>query len=242
MVNLNEYGWNSKYEASQQSQLIPARVTEVYRERYKVICEFGEKNARLKGKFYKEIEDGENIPVVGDFVLLHYNQCGDSQIAKLCERKSKVSRTDLSGHAAGYVKTVREQVIAANFDYVFILVSLNNDFNIKRIERYIGVALQSGAEPLVILTKADINNEYEMYIKKVQQSFPKIKVFAVSAKTGFGLIDLNLYLQAGKTIIFLGSSGVGKSSLVNAIAGNEIMKVSKIREEDSRGRHTTTHR
>lgn len=133
MINLNEYGWNLDYAEDVKQSLIPARVVEVHRELYKVVCEHGELNARLKGTFYKEIKFDDDIPVVGDFVYLQYNQYGDSLIAKLCKRKSKFSRTDFSGHAAAYVKTIHEQLIAANFDYVFIVVSLNHDFNLGRI-------------------------------------------------------------------------------------------------------------
>ncbi|QSX06278.1 ribosome small subunit-dependent GTPase A [Sedimentibacter sp. zth1] len=242
MINLNEFGWNLEYAEEVKQNLIPARVIEVHRELYKVICEHGEINARLKGTFYKEIEFDDDIPVVGDFVYLLYNQYGDSLIAKLCKRKSKFSRTDFSGHAVGYVKTIHEQVIAANFDYVFIVVSLNHDFNMNRIERYIGAAIQSGAEPVIILTKADLNSDYEKYVQELKIQYNDIDVIAISSKTGFGLDILEKYLNKGKTLVFLGSSGVGKSSLVNAIAGEEIMKVNDIRESDSKGRHTTTHR
>lgn len=242
MINLNEYGWNVDYAENVKQNLIPARVIEVHRELYKVICEHGEVNAKLKGTFYKEIKFDDDIPVVGDFVYLQYNQYGDSLIAKLCTRKSKFSRTDFSGHAVSYVKTIHEQVIAANFDYVFIVVSLNHDFNINRIERYIGAAMASGAEPVIVLTKADLNKDYEKYVYTLKSQYKDMDVVAISSKTGFGLEALEKYLNRGKTLVFLGSSGVGKSSLVNAISGQEIMKVSSIRDDDSKGRHTTTHR
>ncbi len=242
MINLNEYGWDLTYAEDVKQNLIPARVVEVHRELYKVICEHGELNARLKGTFYKEIKFDDDIPVVGDFVYLQYNEYGDSLIAKLCKRKSKFSRTNFSGHAAAYVKTIHEQLIASNFDYVFIVVSLNHDFNLSRIERYIGAAMVSGAEPVIVLTKADLNSDYEKYVIELKSQYENIDVVAISSKTGFGLESLEKYLNRGKTLVLLGSSGVGKSSLVNAISGDEIMKVNRIREDDSKGRHTTTHR
>jgi ribosome biogenesis GTPase len=242
MINVNEYGWSLDYAEDVKQNLIPARVVEVHRELYKVVCEHGELNARLKGTFYKEIKFDDDIPVVGDFVYLQYNQYGDSLISKLCKRKSKFSRTNFSGHAAAYVKTIHEQLIAANFDYVFIVVSLNHDFNIGRIERYIGAAMVSGAEPVIVLTKADLINDYEKYVNELKSQYENIDVVAISSKTGFGLEALDKYLNREKTLVFLGSSGVGKSSLVNAISGDEIMKVNRIREDDSKGRHTTTHR
>ena len=132
--------------------------------------------------------------------------------------------------------------MAANFDYVFILQSLNHDFNPKRLERYLTLSWQSGATPVILLTKADLVEDYWGYLTQVERVAMGVNTHVVSAHTGYGLPRLNAYLQPGKTVVFLGSSGVGKSSLVNALAGEEIMAVSAIREDDSRGRHTTTHR
>lgn len=240
-VRFEEIYENETIVTREKDNLIVARVSEVQRELFKVLCGYGEVNAKLKGAFYKDKMNKEH-PVVGDYVLLKYNENGNSLIEKICERKSSFSRTDFSGHAAGYVKTVKEQVIAANFDYIFILSSLNHDFNLNRITRYISVALQSGGKPIVILTKADECDNPEAYIAQVKSISEKADVLAISAKTGYGMEQLNVYIQAGKTIVFLGSSGVGKSTLANAIAGEKIMVVSEIREDDSKGRHTTTHR
>lgn len=221
---------------------IPARVTEVHRELYKVISMHGECNARLKGTFYKEDIKSDDFPAVGDFVLLKYNESGDSQIAKVYPRKSKFSRPDNSGHNVRYVKTVLEQVVAANFDYVFILASLNHDFNINRILRYITVAWESGGTPVVLLTKADLVHDFSEQLRMVQEQAIGVDVVVVSALTGLGLSELSKYMKPASTIVFLGSSGVGKSTMVNALAGEEIMTVNTIREDDSKGRHTTTHR
>lgn len=220
---------------------IPARITAVHKERYEIICEYGQTFGRLKASIYFG-EGNESFPTVGDFVLIQHNCSGDSQIIKTLERKSKFARNDFSGHAAGYVKTVKEQVVAANFDYVFIMASLNYDFNLKRIERYLTLAWQSGAIPVVVLTKADLTDDFTEKARSVEKIAADTGVYAVSAKTGYGINRLSEYLKPHKTIVFLGSSGVGKSSLVNALAGEEIMAVNEIREDDSRGRHTTTHR
>lgn len=223
------------------TQGVPARITAAHKDRYELVCEYGACFGRLKTSIYYGGES-EEFPTVGDFVLIAYNAHSDSQIIKTLERKSKFSRNDFSGHAEGYVKTVLEQVVAANFDYVFIMQSLNHDLNIKRLERYLTLAWQSGAIPAVILTKADLIDDYSENFREIEQAAGSAGVFAISAKTGLGLDSLAEYLKPRKTVVFLGSSGVGKSSLLNALAGEDLMVVKEIREDDSRGRHTTTHR
>lgn len=213
--------------------VIPARITAVHRERYQVVCEYGETYARLKTKEY--YVGFEEFPTTGDFVLMHYIPSGDSQIVKTLPRKTFFSRLDPTPGRG-------EQAVAANFDYVFIMQSLNHDFNEKRLERYMTLAWQSGANPIIVLTKADLIEDYEEYIRRIERVAPGVEVYAVSSKSGYGMVKLEKYLQPEKTIVFLGSSGVGKSSLVNALAGEEIMHINDIREDDSKGRHTTTHR
>lgn len=220
---------------------IIARITAVHKERYALVCEYGELFGRLKSSIYYG-GGTEEFPATGDFVLINYNSSGDSLILKTMPRKSKFARNDFSGHAAGYVKTVLEQVVAANFDYVFVMASLNKDFNIKRLERYLTLAWQSGAVPVIVLTKADLVDDYSEQVQAAEKVAAGVGVHAVSAVTGFGLNTLSDYLKPHKTIVFLGSSGVGKSSLVNTLAGMELMSVKEIREDDSKGRHTTTHR
>lgn len=239
MTDITDYGFFIMPEDAEAGE-IPARITAVYKDRFDIICTYGLKHGRLKTSVY--YSGGKEFPTTGDYILIQYNDKGDSLITRTLERKSKFARNDFSGHAAGYVKTVLEQVVAANFDYVFILTSLNHDFNLRRIERYIALAWQSGGIPAVILTKADLSEEYEEQIRQTEKIAPGVGVFAVSARTGQGLEQLTDYLKPRKTIVLLGSSGVGKSSLVNALAGEEIMAVKDIREDDSRGRHTTTHR
>ena len=167
--------------------------------------------------------------------MINYVENGDSQILATLPRKTFFSRRE-----PGPVP--RDQAVAANFDYVFIMQSLNLDFNPKRLERYLTLAWQSGATPVILLTKADLVEDYWDYLTQVDRVAAGVNIHVVSAHTGYGLPRLNAYLQPGKTVVFLGSSGVGKSSLVNALAGEQIMSVSQIREDDSKGRHTTTHR
>ncbi len=240
MMDLKTYGYTEI--ESIPDGLLPGRVTELRRERFTVMTERSEVTAVLKGTFYHSSETRLDFPCVGDFVLLHYNESGDSLIVTVLPRRSKFSRADYSGHAVGYAKTVLEQVVATNFDYVFILSSLNWDFNVTRIMRYLTQTRQSGGQPVVILTKADLVEDYNLPLADVTQSIPDVPVHAICSHTGLGLNELAPYLMPGKTVVFLGMSGVGKSSLLNALIEQDVMKVQAIREGDSRGRHTTTHR
>lgn len=214
------------------------RVSEVQRERYTLIGDMGEISGKMKGTLY----NSGNYPVVGDYVEVLYNPQGDSFIESIHERKSYLSRPDRSGHADGYVKTLVEQPIAANFDYTFIVTSLNQNFNIGRIARYISVTVQGGGIPVVILSKADLCNGVDSYINEVKSVSDKTDVVAISSLTGEGMDELQRYFRDGVTIALIGSSGVGKSTMLNAIAGKVVMKASSIREDDGKGRHTTTHR
>jgi len=240
VIDIKQYGYTEPDPIT--AGLLPGRIIELRRERYTVICEQGEVPAVLKGAFCYNAEAREDYPCVGDFVALQYNDCGNSIIVQLLPRRTKFSRADFSGHKAGYVKTILEQVVAANFDYVFIVSSLNNDFNARRIERYLIQTRQSSSQPVIILTKADLLNDWHPQLSAVKEAAPDVPVYAISSHSGLGMPALGPYLQPGKTIVFLGMSGVGKSSLLNVLMGREVMEVKAIREDDSRGRHTTSHR
>ena len=229
-LNINDYGIVPN---TQNLPGIPARITAHHKDRYEIVCQHGMTHARLKTKEY--YAGTETFPTTGDFVMIQYIENGDSQILATLPRRTLFSRRE-----PGPIP--RDQAVAANFDYVFIMQSLNLDFNPKRLERYLTLAWQSGATPVILLTKADLVEDYWAFLTQVERVAAGVNVHVVSAHTGYGLPRLNSYLQQGNTVVFLGSSGVGKSSLVNALAGEEIMAVSAIREDDSKGRHTTTHR
>ena len=265
MIDLEQYGYveTERLPAS----LTPGRVTEHHGARYGVVTERGELTAVLTGNYVYASAIRADLPCVGDYVTIEYNDAGDSRITGLLPRRSKFSRADAFGHAYAHIKANREQIVAVNFDYVFILSSLNWDFNINRVMRYITQARQSGGQPVVLLTKSDLTDDFEDKIAAVKKAagtrlslnlfneteipayIPnenalkyEVPVHAISVYTGFGLDALNIYLRPGKTVVFLGMSGVGKSSLINKLMERDVMDVKAIRDDDSRGRHATTHR
>lgn len=217
-----------------QSTNIIARVIAVHRDRFVLQGSEGEPfPARTKTAAFMQ---GEDYPTVGDLVTIEPNPAGEARILSVQPRKSCFTRLDPSsaGHGA--------QVVAANFDTLFLMQSLNHDFNPRRLERYLAQAWQTGAQPVVLLTKADLVSDPAPLVQAAKSVALGTPVHVVSAHTGQGLQELAPYLTPGKLLVFLGSSGVGKSSLVNALAGREVMTTNTIREDDSRGRHTTTHR
>ena len=163
-------------------------------------------------------------------------------IYETLKRESSFSRTASTSDRNHKLHNQHEQLVAANFDYVFIIQSLNNNFNLHRIERYLSLAWESGGVPVIVLTKSDLVPNVQEYIEQVENIAFGVEIYAVSCVTKQGLENLEKYFSKGNTIVFLGSSGVGKSTLVNTLYGKEVMKTSEIREEDSRGRHTTTSR
>lgn len=227
---LEEYGYDSSIFPCDNTV---ARVIAVHKERYKLISEFGECYGRLKTKEY--FVEGDDFPTAGDFVAVNFNPSGDSMIVKTLKRRTVFMRKDPNPGRG-------EQAVAANFDYVFIMQSLNHDFNPKRLERYLTLAWNSGGSPVVILTKSDLVDDLDEKVRTAELYAMGVPVHTVSSQTGYGMSQIEKYFLPRKTVVFLGSSGVGKSSLVNALAGREIMTTNGIREDDSRGRHTTTHR
>lgn len=217
-----------------EKKIVEGFITAVHRERYEVCVNNEFMFARLKASIYF-YENSQDYPTVGDTVLIEFNESGDSLICETRERKSKFSRKDPD-------KGRGEQTIAANFDYVFIMMSLNYDFNIKRLERYITVSWQSGGTPVIILTKADIGEGIDEKMAKVNEIAIGIDIYSISAATGEGIDALEKYLRPNSCIVFLGSSGVGKSTFTNYLLQDELMKTAEIREDDSKGHHTTTHR
>ena len=216
---------------------VPARVVAAYGDYYRVVCDEGECIARKKAGAYHNRPDAIP-PTTGDFVALKWNPHGEGRIVATLPRKSRFERLAPSS------KRRQAQTIAVNFDTLFFLMSLNQNFSVRRLERFLAAGAASGAPVVVVLTKSDLVDEQELaeYLAQARAHSGGAEVVAISSLTGVGLDKLAPYVQPRRTLAFIGSSGVGKSSLVNALAGEELMPTLEIREWDSKGRHTTTER
>lgn len=244
MNTLQSYGWNELHQLHWNEQkhdfksgnCIVGRVILEHKHMYRVITEHGEWLAVCSGSLLHHALDRRDYPAVGDWVAIE-QMPGEERgiIHSILPRTSIFSRK-----TAG--DSMSEQLIAVNVDIVFLVTSMNDDFNIRRLERYLVAAFDSGAVPVIVLTKADLSDTPDDFINQARDIAFGTDVLAVSSKTGAGIDQLTTLLKGGKTAALLGSSGVGKSSLVNAICGDQTMTVQTIREDDAKGRHTTTHR
>jgi len=239
LTDLKQYGLSERFEqeASMHEGLFLARVTEQHRDLYKVICESGELNASVSGKFAYNINDQTNFPTVGDWVMIDREDSGSGNaiIHYVLHRKSMLARQSAGGTTAG-------QMIASNIDTIFICMSLNTDFNLRRIERYLTIAWDSMATPVIVLTKSDLCDELEQKLSEVEAVSVGVDVLVCSSVSEDGYDAISSYIERGKTIAFIGSSGVGKSTLINRLIGHDLMATKTIRQDDDKGRHTTTHR
>jgi ribosome biogenesis GTPase len=232
-------GWNQEFAAAFQSYacagMRPGRILEQFNHIYTAATESGEVRARVSGRLRHHAELSD-LPVTGDWVaLLMPAGGGEALIQAVLPRQSKFSRRAV-GRAA------REQVVAANPDTVFLVAGLDNDFSPRRIERYLAAAWNSGATPVVVLNKSDLCPDASARIGAVEGVALGVAIHAVSALRGDGLEALAVYCVPGRTVALLGSSGVGKSTLINRLLGNERLATQSVRERDGRGRHTTTRR
>lgn len=193
--------------------------------------------AEISGKLHYQAAAREDLPAVGDWVYLKTLPGEESRaiIHGILARKSKFSRNE-----AG--KRNREQIVAANIDTVFLVTALSGDFNIRRLERYLTMAWESGASPVIILNKADLCSNIATIKVQVESIAYAVPIHIVSCLDGRGMCELEDYLEGNTTVAFLGSSGVGKSTLINRLLGKERQKTGDVRRNDQKGRHTTTHR
>ncbi len=237
LINIKKYGFSESFSNGilQDNQLTPARILSQEKGFYRIISDKGKKLAEVSGKFQFQTTVSSDYPAVGDFVLVNWNESGNSAIIEsLLPRKSAFIRKAAGG-------SQQEQVVAANIDIVFLCMALNNDFNLRRMERYISIAWDSGAMPVVVLTKSDLCDDLEQKLAEVSTIAFGVDVLVTTSTEENGYEELLPFISEGKTIAFIGSSGVGKSTLINRLLGKELLKTNGLRNDD-KGRHTTTHR
>jgi ribosome biogenesis GTPase len=237
---LQQFGWDSGWEEAyarlSPPDLRPARVILAHTHIYTVVTGEGERLARVSGRFRHAARERHEFPAVGDWVLCRMDAMGGrALIHGLLPRRTRVSRK-----VAG--TTTDEQVVAANIDTIFIVMGCDADFNLRRLERYLVLARDSGAASVVLLNKADRVPDAAARRGEIAALVPEVPVVLLSAKTGLGFDELAHQLRPGQTIALLGSSGVGKSTIVNRLAGREILRTGEVREVDERGHHVTRHR
>ncbi|MET3194812.1 ribosome small subunit-dependent GTPase A [Bacillus sp. OAE603] len=234
-MNLEQLGWKDVFGEKEQSTVV-ARVISEQRQIYKLHDGENEWIGEVSGKFQFQAKVKSDYPSVGDWVVIEPLK-GENKaiIQKVLPRMSQFSR-----QSAG--DKTEEQVVAANIDYVFLVMALNNDFNIRRLERYLLVAYESGANPIIVLTKKDLCDDLPSRIAEVDEIAFGVPVYTVNSTNGEGIEEVKNLVSEGKTVSLLGSSGVGKSTLLNALIGESKQITQNVREGDDRGKHTTTHR
>jgi ribosome biogenesis GTPase len=239
-LNLQTLGWNSFFAGHfakyAEQGYAAGRIALEHKHLYRIYTEHGELLGEISGKLRYSANGREDYPAVGDWVAITPRiEEGKATIHAILPRKSKFSRK-----AAG--ETTEEQIVATNVDTVFLVNALNNDFNLRRMERYLILAWESGANPVIILSKADLCDDVERKVAEVESIAIGVPIHVTSSAQGIGLESITPYLREGATVALLGSSGVGKSTLINRLYGAEKQRVNEVREGDDRGKHTTTHR
>ena len=242
-MNLSDFGWcvgsslDLAFAPLAQAGFAVGRVVSEQRGAYRVYTQWGEQDAEVTGHFRHQVKDALGFPAVGDWVVVDPQEDAAEAIAihQVLPRQSQFVRQAAGTLTAG-------QVIAANVDTVFLMSGLDGDFNLRRIERYLVTAWDSGASPVLILNKADQCADLPAAIAQVETVAIAVPIHVISATQGTGLDQLAPYLSPGKTVVLIGSSGVGKSTLTNYLLGDQRVATQAVRLDDSRGRHTTTHR
>jgi ribosome biogenesis GTPase len=236
-LGLLAWGFGPRFEEAfrplAEEGLVPARVIAGQGRLVRLGTSEGEASGEISGRLRHQAQSGADLPTVGDFVGCEKRPGGSWRVHAVLPRFSAFSRR-MAGQDG------EEQVLAANVDTVFIVVGLDSNFNTRRVERALVLAWESHARPVVLLTKPDRCEDAEARRREIEASAPAVPVHVLSPKHGTGVEALLPYLISGETLVLLGSSGVGKSTLVNRLLGEDRRKTAEVRETDSRGRHTTT--
>lgn len=236
---LTDYGWTDALQADfapfAAQGLIPGRIVVQQRGGFRLVTAGGEIDARASGALMKATSDAGRA-TAGDWVAVEARPGETTALVHHIVPRRTAFIRKASGPRGG------AQVVAANVDVALLVASLNSDLNLRRLERYLATTYESGAQPVIVLTKADLTADVQDRVAEVAAIAFGAPVLAISSKTGEGLDALRVHLQPGRTAVLLGSSGAGKSTLLNALAGEEKMDTGEVREADERGRHTTTHR
>lgn len=231
-------GWSAEFEEAfapyAGDGLVPARVAVQHRGSYVVCTETGELSAEPSGRLRHEAEEGA-LPVAGDWVVIRPHEGSGAIVHAVLPRRTAISRK------AAWLAT-EEQVLAANVDVVFVVAGLDGDLNMRRLERYLATIWNSGGEPVIVLTKPDLADDLESALLSVSSVAIGVPVHVANGLTGEGVDELRPYLSGNRTVALLGSSGVGKSTLINRLRGEDVQSVGDVRKGDRRGRHTTTTR
>ena len=239
-MHLATLGWDDyfsrQFENLERDGLIPARIVEQHKNGYIAYGEQGEWQAEVTGRFLHVLAGLVGFPAVGDWVGLQPVPNEDRALIHALLRR----RTQFVRKVAG--SGIEEQIVAANVDVVFLVTGLDGNFNLRRIERYLTEAWSSGAQPVVVLNKADLCDDVAACVKDVESVAPGAPVYAVSAARNEGVDVVRSYLTPGRTIAFLGSSGVGKSTIINRLLGEDRQEVQTVSNAVGKGRHTTTSR
>jgi ribosome biogenesis GTPase len=229
-VSLEDYGWTDFFARQLPGELEPGRVILVHGKSYRLVGRNGESDASLVGRLKHEATLASELPAIGDWVGFR-----DNRIEKVLPRRTRLSRK-VPG------QRVQEQVVAANIDTVVIVMGLDGDFNSRRLERYLTTVWASGAVPIILLNKADIAESLESHGAEVDAIAMGADVVVTSCLDGRGMDAVRERLRPRQTAVLVGSSGVGKSTLINRLLDEDVQRTREVRASDDRGQHTTTHR